>query len=87
VLDQLTAPNNAVFTAPIARYSTTKSSITLLPLLAGRTYFFLITSKIDGRANVETNPNRSQLPVAFASTISAAFTVSSSATTPAVRNF
>ena len=86
VLDQLTAPNNTTFAGPIARYNTTKNSITLLPLLAGKTYFFLITSKIDGHANVETNPNRSQLPVAFASTISAAFTISSSATSPALRD-
>ena len=86
VLDQLTAPNNTTFAGPIARYNTTKNSITLLPLLAGKTYFFLITSKIDGHANIETNPNRSQLPVAFASTISAAFTISSSATSPAVRD-
>ena len=77
VLNQLTAPDGTVFTARTSQYSTTKNSITLLPLATGKTYLFLITAKLDGHANVETSPNRSQLPIAFASTLSAPITINS----------
>jgi hypothetical protein len=77
VLNQLTTPDGTVFTGRTAQYSTTKNSITLLPLATGKTYLFLITAKLDGHANVETSPNRSQLPVAFASTLSAPITINS----------
>ena len=77
VLNQLATPDGSVFAVRIAQYSTTKNAITLLPLATGQTYLFLITAKLDGHANVETSPNRSQLPVAFASTLSAPITINS----------
>jgi hypothetical protein len=77
ILNQLTAPDGTVFTGRSSQYSTTKNSVTVLPLTPGQTYLFLITAKLDGHANVETNPNRSQLPVAFASTLSAPITINS----------
>jgi hypothetical protein len=48
----------------------------LLPLLqAGKTYVFLITAILDGGANFETQPNRSALPIAFVSIVSAPIAV------------
>jgi hypothetical protein len=53
--------------------STAKTSITIPPnvLASGRTYLFVITSLADGRANMETSPHRSSLPIANADVISA----------------
>jgi len=57
--------------------STAKTSMTLPPdlLLSGKTYLFVITSVVDGKANMETSPHRSLLPVANAQLISAPITV------------
>lgn len=66
-------------------YSTAKPSITLPPQAAGSVYLFLITAYVDGIANMETSPYRSALPTGSASVISAALTISSGATAPAVR--
>jgi hypothetical protein len=66
------------------RYTTAKTTVNLPPLLAGKTYLFLITALADGHANVETMPNRSALPTAYASVVSAPITISSGATGPAV---
>jgi hypothetical protein len=56
--------------------STAKTSITIPPntLASGRTYLFVITSLADGRANMETSPHRSSLPIANADVISAPIT-------------
>ena len=56
--------------------STAKTSMTIPPnlLTSGKTYFFLITSRVDGRANMETSPHRSSLPIGSADVISAPIT-------------
>ena len=57
--------------------STAKTSITVPPnlLSSGKTYLFVITSAVDGRANMETSPRRSSLPTANAQLISAPITI------------
>ena len=55
-------------------FLTTKTSVALPPLQAGRTYVFEITSILDGAANFETRPNRSALPTASATVVSAPIT-------------
>ena len=62
--------------SPAAMLSTAKTSITLPPnvLGPGRTYLFVITSLADGRANMETSPHRSSLPIANADVLSAPIT-------------
>lgn len=56
--------------------STAKTSITLPPgvLASGRTYLFVITSLVDGKANMETSPHRSSLPTANADILSGPIT-------------
>jgi hypothetical protein len=58
--------------------STTKTSMTIPPglLQSGQTYLFVISSLVDGRANMEASPHRSSLPVAQADLISAPVTIS-----------
>ena len=57
--------------------STAKTSMTIPPdlLSSGKTYLFVITSVVDGKANMETNPHRSSLPTANAQLISAPITI------------
>jgi hypothetical protein len=57
--------------------STAKTSMTIPPdlLTSGKTYLFLITSLVDGKANMETSPHRSSLPTANAQLISAPITI------------
>ncbi len=60
-------------------FYTSQTSITLPPLSAGNTYVFAITALVDGTANIQTSPNRSSLPTAFANVVSAPVTISSGA--------
>jgi hypothetical protein len=62
---------------PAATLSTAKTSMTIPPnlLTSGKTYVFLITSLVDGKANMETSPHRSSLPTANAQLISAPITI------------
>jgi hypothetical protein len=62
-------------------FYTSQPSITLPPLSAGNSYVFAITALVDGTANIQTSPNRSSLPTAFANVVSAPITVSSGAET------
>jgi hypothetical protein len=57
--------------------STAKTSMTLPPdlLSSGKAYLFVITSLVDGKANMETSPHRSLLPIANAQLISAPITI------------
>jgi hypothetical protein len=66
----------AVF-SPAATLSTAKTSMALPPdlLSTGKTYLFVITSVVDGKANMETSPHRSSLPIANAQLISAPITI------------
>jgi hypothetical protein len=66
-------------------YSTAKTSITLPPLTAGNTYVFVIATLVDGIANMETSPYRSQLPTGLASVLSAPITINSGAASPQLR--
>jgi hypothetical protein len=71
-------PNNGGETyLPELTLYTAKTSVSLPPLQAGQTYFFLITSILDGAANFETRPNRSALPTASVSVVSATVTTTS----------
>lgn len=55
-------------------FSTAKTAMTLPPLQSGQTYVFAVSAKVDGRANVEASPNRSSLPTAYATLVSAPIT-------------
>ena len=65
------------FDLPASTLSTAKTSMTIPPnlLTSGKTYFFLITSLVDGKAKMETSPHRSSLPIANAQLISAPITI------------
>jgi Fibronectin type III domain len=58
-------------------FYTAKTSASLPNLQAGQTYVFLITALLDGAANFETRPNRSALPTASVSVVSAPITITS----------
>jgi len=61
-------------------FYTSQNSVTLPPLSSGNTYVFAITALVDGgTANIQTSPNRSSLPTAFANVVSAPITISSGA--------
>jgi hypothetical protein len=66
-------------------FTTGKTSVTLPPLTAGNTYVFEIAARADAGANVETKPNRSVLPTAFADVLSAPITISSGAASAPIR--
>jgi hypothetical protein len=46
-----------------------------VPLLTPGTYVFQIVAAVDGIANIETSPNRSQLPIAHSTVLSAPITI------------
>jgi hypothetical protein len=56
------------------RLGTAKTSMSVPSLNAG-TYIFLIVAGVDGVANMETSPLRSQLPIAHSTVISAPITI------------
>lgn len=60
---------------------TAQTSMNVPPelLTAGQTYLIDITALVDGKADMETSPNRSGLPTAAANVVSAPITISSSA--------
>jgi hypothetical protein len=66
-------------------YSTAQTSMTMPPLAAGNTYIFLIVTQVDGIANMQTSPYRSQLPTGFATVMSAQVAISSGASSPQLR--
>ena len=67
-----TLPNNGAMTyLPRGSYFTAKTSALLPPLQVGQTYVFMITAILNGAANFETQPNRSALPTASVSVVSA----------------
>jgi hypothetical protein len=59
----------------VARFGTAKTSLDVPLLNAASTYIFQITAWVDGVANMETSPARSQLPVAHSTVISAPITI------------
>jgi hypothetical protein len=60
---------------PAGTFTTGKTTATLPPLQSGQTYVFAISARIDGKADVEKSPNRSALPTAYATVISAPITI------------
>jgi hypothetical protein len=63
---------------PVSVYETSRTP-TSVRLTPGHMYVFQIVAMTDGRANVETRPNRSALPRGNATSISAPITVDSAA--------
>ena len=78
IMSQTTLPNGTVQYFSTTTLGTAKTSMTIPPdlLRSGQTYLFVISSRVDGRANMETSPHRSSLPVANADVISAPITIS-----------
>jgi hypothetical protein len=82
---QVIPQNNGAAFVESGIYNTAKTSVTLPPLTAGNIYLFVIVTEVDGIANMETSPYRSQLPTAFAPVLSAPITISSGAASPQLR--
>jgi hypothetical protein len=79
IMSPTTFPNGTVGYLSSTTLGTGKTSMTIPPdlLRSGQTYLFVISSRVDGRANMETSPHRSSLPVANADVISAPITTQS----------
>ncbi len=71
-----TLPDGSMGYRSAGEFYSAKTSMTLPALQPATTYVFMLTTEVDGRANVETSPNRSALPTAVASVISAPITTS-----------
>ena len=67
--------NGTVNYFPGSTFTSSKTSMTLPPLQSGQTYVFALSARVDGKANVETSPNRSSLPTGYSTVISAPITV------------
>jgi hypothetical protein len=78
IMSPTTLPDGTVEYLSSTTLGTAKTSMTIPPdlLRSGQTYLFVISSRVDGRANMETSPHRSSLPVANADVISAPITIS-----------
>ena len=76
IMSPTTLPTAQSIIFPQQRLGTAKTSMTIPPdlLRSGQTYLFVITSRVDGRANMEMSPHRSSLPTASADVISAPIT-------------
>lgn len=74
-LMEQTLPLGGLGYVPGLSFYTAKTSALLPPLQPGATYVFLITSILDGAANFESRPNRSALPIASVSVVSAPITM------------
>ena len=70
-----TLPMNGVSYLPSVSFYTAKTSALLPPLQPGATYVFLISAMLDGAADFESRPNRSALPTASVSVVSAPITI------------
>lgn len=78
IMSTTTFPDGTVGYFSSTTLGTAKTSMTIPSdlLRSGQTYLFVISSRVDGRANMETSPHRSSLPVANADVISAPITIS-----------
>ena len=73
-----TLPDGSMLYFPSEKFSTAQTSMTVpITLQAGRVFVLLVTAQVDGLANVESSPNRSGLPIAYASFVSAPVTIAS----------
>ena len=70
----MTLPDGSMGYRETGAFYTGKTTMTLPPLQPSTTYVIMLTTEVDGRANVETSPRRSSLPTAVASVISAPIT-------------
>jgi hypothetical protein len=77
IMSPTTLPDGTVGYLSSTTLSTAKTSIAVPPdlLRSGQTYLFVITSLVDGKANMETSPHRSSLPAASAQLVSASVTI------------
>jgi hypothetical protein len=75
VFQLVTASNGTIQYATAARFGTAKNSMSVPLLETGSTYIFQIVAWVDGVANLETSPGRSQLPIAHSTVISAPITI------------
>lgn len=71
VLMWKTLPDGSLGYEEVSTWYTGKTSITVPTLLDGQTYVFVLTTQVDGRANVESSPRRSGLPTGAAIVVSA----------------
>ncbi|HEX9200275.1 MAG TPA: fibronectin type III domain-containing protein, partial [Acidobacteriaceae bacterium] len=76
IMSPIASPTGTIHYFSLTTLSTAKTSMTIPPnvLGPGKTYIFVITSLADGKANMETSPHRSSLPIANADVISAPIT-------------
>ena len=76
IMSPTTLPGGIVNYLSLTTLATAKTSITIPPifLASGHTYLFVITALADGKANMETSPHRSSLPIANADVLSAPIT-------------
>ena len=76
IVSPTTLPSGQVAYLVSTTLGTAKTSMTIPSdlLRAGQTYLFVITSLIDGKANMEMSPHRSLLPTGSADVISAPIT-------------
>ena len=73
-----TLPDGSMLYFPSEKFSTAQTSMSPpITLQAGRVFVLLVTAQVDGLANVESSPNRSGLPIAYASFVSAPVTIAS----------
>jgi hypothetical protein len=70
-----TQPSGTTSYLELGRFGTAKTSLSVPFLTAGNTYLFMITAWVDGAANMETRPARSQLPIAHSTVLSAPITI------------
>jgi hypothetical protein len=82
---QVIPTGNGFELAGVGNYSTAQSSMTLPPLTGGNTYIFVIITEVDGIANIQTSPYRSQLPTGYATVMSAQVTINAGAARPQLR--
>jgi hypothetical protein len=77
IMSPTTFPDGTVRYLSTTTLSTAKTSMIVPPdlLRSGQTYLFVITSLVDGTANMETSPHRSSLPTASAQLVSAPVTI------------
>jgi hypothetical protein len=77
ILSPTSLPGGGVIYVSSATLGTAKTSMVVPPdlLKSGQTYLIVITSLVDGKANMETNPHHSLLPTASAQLVSASVTI------------
>lgn len=70
-----TLPSGPTSYINLGTLGTAKTALAAPFLTAGNTYIFMIQATVDGVANMESSPGRSQLPIAYSTVISAPITI------------